>query len=51
MHRRGLFNERERLCFDLVMFAGMRESEAIALWCGNIASDGIQIEKSFYKGL
>jgi hypothetical protein len=26
-----LLDEREPLCFDLVMFAGMRESEAIAL--------------------
>lgn len=37
--------------FDLVMFAGMRESEAFALWCGNVATDGIYIERSFYKGL
>jgi site-specific recombinase XerC len=47
----SLLNERERLCFDLVMFAGMRESEAFALWCGNVATDGIYIERSFYKGL
>jgi integrase len=45
-----LLGERERLCFDLVMFAGMRESEAFALWCGDIAGDGIQIERSWYKG-
>ena len=32
------------------MFAGMRESEAFALWCGDIANDGIHIERSFYKG-
>ena len=45
-----LLGERERLCFDLVMFAGMRESEAFALWCGDISGDGIQIERSWYKG-
>lgn len=45
-----LLDERERLCFDLVMFAGMRESEAFAIWCGDIAKDGIHIERSFYKG-
>ena len=27
-----LLAERERLCFDLVMFAGMRESEVFARW-------------------
>jgi hypothetical protein len=42
--------ERERLCFDLVMFAGMRESEVFALWCGNIGEEGIEIERSWYKG-
>ena len=51
----SLLDERERLCFDLVMFAGMRESEALAIWCGNVAEDGIHedgihIERSFYKG-
>lgn len=46
-----LLEERERLCFDLVMFAGMRESEAIALWCGDITDQGINIDRSFYKGL
>jgi integrase len=45
-----LLAERERLCFDLVMFAGMRESEVFALWCGDIHGQGIQIERSFYKG-
>jgi integrase len=45
-----LLAERERLCFDLVMFAGMRESEAFALWCGDVSGDGIQIERSWYKG-
>lgn len=45
-----LLDERERLCFDLVMFAGMRESEAFALWCGDITADGIHIERSWYKG-
>jgi integrase len=46
-----LLDERERLCFDLVMFAGMRESEAIALWCGDITDQGIKIDRGFYKGL
>jgi integrase len=46
----SLLDERERLCFDLVMFAGMRESEAFAIWCGDVAEDGIHIERSFYKG-
>lgn len=45
-----LQDERERLCFDLVMFAGMRESEAFALWCGDVHESGIQIERSWYKG-
>lgn len=45
-----LLGERERLCFDLVMFAGMRESEAFALWCGDVTADGIRIERSWYKG-
>jgi integrase len=45
-----LLDERERLCFDLVMFAGMRESEAFALWCGDITKDGLHIERSWYKG-
>jgi integrase len=46
-----LLSERERLCFDLVMFCGMRESEAFALWCGDVTDDGVRIERSFYKGL
>lgn len=45
-----LLDERERLCFDLVMFAGMRESEVFALWCGDVTSEGIQIQRSWYKG-
>jgi integrase len=32
------------------MFAGMRESEVFGLWCGDIKEDGIQIERSWYKG-
>ena len=32
------------------MFAGMRESEVFALWCGDIREEGIQIELSWYKG-
>ncbi len=47
----SLLDERERLCFDLVMFAGMRESEAIALWCGDITDQGINIDRGFYRGL
>jgi len=31
-------------------FAGLRESEAFALWCGDITADGIHIERSWYKG-
>ena len=45
-----LLTERERLCFDLVMFAGMRESEVFALWCGDVNGEGIQIDRSWYKG-
>lgn len=45
-----LLGERERLCFDLVMFAGMRESEAFGLWCADINEHGIQIARSWYKG-
>jgi integrase len=45
-----LLKERERLCFDLVMFAGMRESEVFGLWCGDITDDGVRIERSWYKG-
>jgi hypothetical protein len=29
----------------------LEQSEAFALWCGNVAADGICIERSFYKGL
>ncbi len=47
----SLLEERERLCFDLVIFAGMRESEAIALWCGDVNDRGIKIDRGFYKGL
>jgi integrase len=32
------------------MFAGMRESEAFGLWCGDVNGHGIQIERSWYKG-
>jgi hypothetical protein len=32
------------------MFAGMRESEAFAIWCGDVADDGVHIERRFYKG-
>ena len=32
------------------MFAGMRESEVFGLWCGDVKEDGIQIERSWYKG-
>jgi site-specific recombinase XerC len=45
-----LLGERERLCFDLVMFAGMRESEVFALWCGDVRPDGLQIARSWYRG-
>jgi integrase len=33
------------------MFVGMRESEAFALWCEDLADDGIHVERSWYKGL
>jgi hypothetical protein len=45
-----LLAERKRPCFDLVMFAGMRESEALALWCGDVKEHDIQIERSWYQG-
>ena len=45
-----ILGERERLCFDLVMFAGMRESEGFGLWCSDVTTDGIRIERSWYKG-
>jgi integrase len=32
------------------MFAGMRESEVFALWCGDVNGEVIQIERSWYKG-
>src|SRR3954453_12976277 len=31
-----LLSQRDPLCFALVMFAGMRQSESFALWCGAI---------------
>jgi integrase len=43
-------DERERLCFDLVMFAGMRESEAFGLWCCDVTEEGIDIKRCWYKG-
>ena len=46
----NLLSERERLCFDLVMFAGMRESEVFGLWCCDIKGEGIEIDRSWYKG-
>lgn len=43
--------ERERLAADLVMFGGLRESEAYGLWCGDLSEDeGIWIQRSWFKG-
>ena len=43
--------ERERLAADLVMFGGLRESEAYGLWCGDLTEDdGIRIERSWFRG-
>jgi hypothetical protein len=38
-----LLGERQRLCFDLVIFAGIRWSEVFALWCGDVEEEGIEI--------
>lgn len=45
-----LLTERERLPLDLVLFAGMRESEVFGLWCGDIEERGIFVQRSWYKG-
>ncbi|WP_321470131.1 tyrosine-type recombinase/integrase [uncultured Paludibaculum sp.] len=45
-----LLTERERLPFDLVLFAGMRESEVFGLWCGDVGERGILVQRSWYKG-
>ena len=37
----SLLEERERVAFDLVMFAGLRESEMYGLWCSDVDAIGI----------
>jgi integrase len=50
-HRAWLMlTERERLPFDLVLFAGFRESEVFGLRCGDIEEKGIFVQRSWYKG-
>jgi integrase len=46
-----VLDERERLAFDLVLFCGLRESEAYGLNNGNLLKPGsIRIERSWYRG-
>jgi integrase len=45
-----LLAERERLAFDLVLFAGLRESEVYGLQCGDIEAEGIHVQRSWYRG-
>ena len=43
--------ERERLACDLVIFCGLRESEAYGLKCGDLFElSAIRVERSWYKG-
>ena len=42
--------ERDRLAFDLVMFIGLRQSEAFGLRCGDLVENGIRIRRSWYRG-
>jgi hypothetical protein len=41
----SVLDERERLRFDLVMFARMRESEAFGLRCSDVTEEGIDIKR------
>jgi integrase len=43
-------DERERLICDLVLFAGLRQSEALGLCCGDVKTDRIVISRSWYLG-
>jgi integrase len=46
-----VLDERERLACDLVMFCGLRESEAYGLNNGDLFQQGaIRVERSWYKG-
>lgn len=46
-----LLEERERLAFDLVLFAGLRESEVYGLQCGDVTENGINVQRSFHRGV
>jgi integrase len=43
-------DERERLLCDLVLFAGLRQSEVLGLCCGDVLEDRILIRRSWYIG-
>jgi integrase len=46
-----ILDEQERLAFDLVLFCGLRESEAYGLRVGDLIKKGtIRIERSWYRG-
>ena len=46
-----VLDERERLACDLVLFCGLRESEAYGLKNGDLFEQGaIRVERSWYKG-
>ena len=46
-----VLDERERLAFDLVIFCGLRESEAYGLKNGDLFQQGaIRVERSWHKG-
>src|ERR1700728_1190239 len=46
-----VLDERERLAFDLVIFCGLRESEAYGLKNGDLYQQGtIRVERSWYRG-
>jgi len=47
----SVLDERERLAFDLVIFCGLRESEAYGLMNGDLFQQGaIRVQRSWYKG-
>lgn len=43
--------QRERLMFDLIMFCGLRQSEAFGLQCGDLCDAGLRIQRSVYRGI
>jgi integrase len=46
-----VLEERERLTCDLVIFCGLRESEAYGLKIGDLCREGaIQVQRSWYRG-